>query len=80
MFCHDSERTIEFMRNVKVPWIAFKVMAAGAIPPEDGIRYAFDNGADFVCLGFFDWQLREDVELVRKAVADARNRKRPWIT
>ncbi len=79
MFCHDHEGTIEFMRDVKVPWIAFKVMAAGAIPPEEGIRYAFDNGADFVCLGFFDWQLREDVELVRKAVADARHRKRPWI-
>jgi hypothetical protein len=79
MFCHDPERTIEFMRDVKVPWIGFKVMAAGAIPPEDGIRYAFENGADFVCLGFFDWQLREDVELVRQAVTDARNRKRPWI-
>ena len=79
MFCHDPERTIEFMRTVKVPWIAFKVMAAGAIPPEDGIRYAFDSGADFVCLGFFDWQLREDVELVKKAVAGAGNRARPWI-
>ncbi len=79
LFCHDPERTIAFMQDVKVPWIAFKVMAAGAIAPEDGIRYAFDNGADFVCLGFFDWQLREGVELVRKAVADARSRKRPWI-
>jgi hypothetical protein len=79
MFCHDHERTVAFMRNVKVPWIAFKVMAAGAIPPEEGIPYAFDHGADFVCLGFFDWQLRQDVELVRKAVAEARHRQRPWI-
>jgi len=36
LFCTRLEETIEFMREVKVPWIAFKVLAAGAIPPEDG--------------------------------------------
>jgi hypothetical protein len=79
MFCHEHERTIEFMRDVKVPWIAFKVMAAGAIPAKEGIHFAFEHGADFVCLGMFDWQVREDVELVKQAVAAARNRKRPWF-
>jgi len=33
MFCHDHEQTVAFMQDVKVPWIAFKVLAAGAIPP-----------------------------------------------
>ena len=46
-----------FMQHVKVPWIAFKVLAAGAIPPEDGFDFAFDSGADFVCAGMFDFQL-----------------------
>ena len=41
MFCHDHEETVEFMQDVKVPWIAFKVLAAGAIPPEEGFQYAF---------------------------------------
>jgi hypothetical protein len=80
MFCHDAEQTIAFMREVKAPWIAFKVLAAGAIPPADGLKYAFESGADFVCLGMFDFQVRQDVELALKAIDGAKNRKRPWIT
>ncbi|MCJ7673716.1 MAG: hypothetical protein MUO33_01020 [Sedimentisphaerales bacterium] len=79
MFCHKHEQTIEFMQDVKVPWIAFKVLAAGAIGAEDGISYAFAAGADFVCLGMFDFQVQEDVELALKAIAKSKNRKRPWI-
>jgi type II secretory pathway predicted ATPase ExeA len=29
------------MKTVEKPWIAFKVMAAGAIPPSDAFKYAF---------------------------------------
>ncbi|MBN2270270.1 MAG: hypothetical protein JXN61_06635 [Sedimentisphaerales bacterium] len=79
MFCHDHEETVEFMQDVKVPWIAFKVLAAGAIPAQDGIAYAFESGADFICLGMFDWQVRQDVEIVVKAIEKSRNRKRPWM-
>jgi hypothetical protein len=64
--------------DIKVPWIAFKVLAAGAIPPEDGIRFAFENGADFICLGFFDFQITQDVMIARKAITDSKNRKRTW--
>ena len=78
MFCHDHEETVAFMQDVKVPWIAFKVLAAGAIPPRDGIQYAFDTGADFICLGMFDFQVEEDARLIRECVARAKNRKRPW--
>ena len=42
------EKTIEFMKKVDKPWIAYKVMAAGAIHPRDGFKYAFENGADFI--------------------------------
>jgi len=79
MFCHDCDQTIEFMQDVKVPWIAFKVLAAGAIPTEEGLKFAFASGADFVCLGMFDFQVRQDVELARKTIAESKNRKRPWI-
>jgi hypothetical protein len=78
MFCHDHEKTVTFMEDVRVPWIAFKVLAAGAIPPEDGLQYAFRSGADFVCLGMFDFQVEEDVELTVRTVAKAQGRKRPW--
>jgi len=78
MFCHNHEETAAFMQNVKVPWIAFKIMAAGAIPAEDGFRFAFANGADFICVGMFDFQVEADVELARRAIAESKNRKRPW--
>jgi len=78
MFCHNPEETVAFMQDVKVPWIAFKVLAAGAIPPGEGFQYAFESGADFVCLGMFDYQVTEDAMLARKAIAASKNRKRPW--
>jgi hypothetical protein len=80
MFCYDFEQTIEFMQDVKVPWIAFKVLAAGAIPAAEGLRFAFAGGADFVCLGMFDFQVKQDVELTLKTITQSQNRKRPWIT
>jgi hypothetical protein len=79
MFCHNHQETVEFMQHVKVPWIAFKVLAAGAIKPHDGIKYAFESGADFLCLGMFDFQVKQDVELTRKFIAAAKHRERPWI-
>jgi len=79
MFCHNHAETVAFMQDVKVPWIAFKVLAAGAIGAKDGLNYAFARGADFVCLGMFDFQVKQDVELTLKAIAKSKNRKRPWI-
>lgn len=78
MFCHNAEETVAFMQDVKVPWIAFKVMAAGAIPPAEGFRYAFEGGADFLCVGMFDYQIREDVAITNQILSGNLNRKRPW--
>jgi hypothetical protein len=59
------EKTIEFMKKVNRPWIAFKVLAAGAIHPRQGFKYAFENGADFICVGMFDFQVRENVIIAK---------------
>ena len=72
------EKTAEFMRKVDKPWIAYKVMAAGAIQPKDAFKYAYENGADFICAGMFDFQVREDVILATDALAGKINRQRPW--
>jgi len=50
----------------------------GAIPPREGFEYAFRNGADFLCVGMFDFQVAPDAELARKVIEKNQNRSRPW--
>ena len=81
MWCTRPEETIEFMKNVRTPWIAFKVLAAGAIHPQKGFRFAFENGADFANVGMFDFQVREDALITRGIIAEIKRkgRARPWM-
>lgn len=76
-WCRDPEKTIEVMAAVEKPWIAFKVMAAGAIPPRDAFHYSFEHGADHVLAGMFDFEIEEDAAITRQ-VLDGLERSRPW--
>ncbi len=78
MFDLFPEKTIEFMGTVKKPWIAFKVLAAGAFHPKDGFRFAFENGADFICVGMFDFQVVDDVNVATDVLSGLKTRVRPW--
>jgi hypothetical protein len=79
IFCLNAEETAAFMATVKKPWLAFKVLAAGAIHPRQGFSYAFRHGADFVCCGMFDFQLCDDVKLIKEFVRLNQDRARPWM-
>jgi len=77
IFCLDPEGTIQFMDEKSIPWIAFKVLAAGAISPLSGFKYAFENGADFVAVGMFDFEVNEDIGALKKTL-NGLQRERPW--
>ena len=80
-WCDDPERHIEVMAKVERPWIAYKVMAAGAIPPRDALEYTFTHGADFVIFGMFDFEIEEDTRLLNEVLAldSVKNRARKWF-
>lgn len=78
-FCRDAKKTIDFMGKIKKPWMAYKVLAAGAIHPIQAFDYAFKNGADFILAGMFDFQVIEDAIIARQAIARNQVRQRPWL-
>jgi len=81
MWCTEPAETIEFMRTVRKSWIAFKVLAAGAIHPARGFKFAFENGADFANVGMFDFQVRENAMIAGNVISEIirKGRPRPWM-
>jgi hypothetical protein len=75
----NPEETIQFMETVKKKWIAYKILAAGAIKPEDGFKYAFQHGADFTCVGMFDYQVVEDCNILTKTLKQLEGRSRVFV-
>ena len=77
-FCLFPDRTVEFVSRATVPVMGFKVLAAGAIEPSDGFNWAFENGADFICVGMFDFQVVDDVNITIDVLNNLSGRKRDW--
>jgi len=78
IWCMNPVETAAFMKNVKKAWIAYKVLAAGAIHPREGLRYVFQNGADFACVGMFDFQVVENANLAWEILSRPLDRQRLW--
>lgn len=78
IWCTHPDDTITFMNDLEEPWIAYKILAAGAINPKKGFPYAFKNGADFICVGMYDFQIVDDVNIALEVLNGDLERKRPW--
>ncbi|GHV05457.1 hypothetical protein FACS189416_5140 [Bacteroidia bacterium] len=81
LFDPFPDRTVEFVSKATVPVMGFKILAAGAIQPEDGFHWAFNNGADFICVGMFDFQVVRDVNICLETlqkIATEETRQRAW--
>lgn len=81
-WCQDPRAVVGVFANVRKPWIAFKILAAGALPTRAAFPYAFNSGADFILVGMFDWQIEENVKLARRVLGVVcgpnSKRARPW--
>ena len=77
-WCKDPTETIRYMSEMPRPWIAYKVLAAGAIHPKAGLKHAFENGADFALIGMFDFQVAENVAIANELLAAQFPREREW--
>jgi hypothetical protein len=81
-WCEDPQAVIDVMSKIKKPWIAFKVLAAGALQPRAAFPYAFNSGADFILVGMFDWQVADDAKFAKRviqvAAGPSTKRTRPW--
>jgi hypothetical protein len=81
-WCADAQAVIDVFAKITKPWIAFKILAAGAIPPRSAFPHAVNGGADFILVGMFDWQVEENAKLARRVfnIVSGPNSKRtrPW--
>jgi hypothetical protein len=76
------KQTAAFMANTKVPWIGFKVLAAGALSPREAFKYSFQNGCDFIAVGMYDFQVANNVNVTKQILMvekDTLGRTRPWM-
>lgn len=81
-WCNNAQAVIDAFAAISKPWIAYKVLAAGAIPPRAAFPHAVNGGADFLLVGMFDWQVAENVKLAQRvfrvAAGPNSKRTRPW--
>ncbi len=78
IWCMSDKAVADFFRTNETPWIAYKVLAAGALKPEEGLKHAFSSGADFACVGMFDFQVVENANIAYSLLNGPLDRERKW--
>jgi uncharacterized membrane protein YphA (DoxX/SURF4 family) len=79
IWCPSANDVSAFFKTCKTPWIAYKVLAAGALEPAEAFKFAFENGADFICVGMFDFQVINNANIVYTTLNSDLKRERQWF-
>jgi hypothetical protein len=70
LYCSGAPESIsQSIKSTKKPVLAFKIMAAGRIPPDEAFKLALNciKNTDFIVVGMaFPEEIEENAELVRK--------------
>lgn len=75
----DRQTVFDYMATRPEPWIAFKILGAGIEHPRDAFPTVYKGGADFTCVGMYDYQLVEDVNIANQVFENGLpKRQRPW--
>ena len=75
----DRQEVFDYMESRPEPWIAFKILGAGIEHPKTAFPAAFLGGADFACVGMYDYQMVEDVNIANEIFEQGLpERKRKW--
>jgi len=80
IWCAHPEQEIEAFRSITKPWLATKVLAAGAISARGGLTYALEEaGADFAAVAMFDFLVADNAANAKRIIPRAdKKRTRPW--
>ena len=80
IWCAHPEQDIEAFKSITKPWLATKVLAAGAINARGGLTYALEQGgADFASVAMFDFLIAENAKTAKRIIPRAdQKRTRPW--
>ena len=74
-----SRTDVAFMRNLPAsPGSPSKCWPRGPSCPEEGFRFALENGGDFLCVGMYDFQMVKDVNTALGVMHGNLQRERPW--
>ncbi len=72
----DRTADVAAARGARVLRLPFNLGIGGAV--QTGFRFAFEHGADFICVGMYDFQVIDDVNIALAVLNGKLERQRPW--
>ena len=75
---NDLGDDLQSEHSLPEPWLAHKILAAGAIDPKVGLRSAFEHGTDFICVRMYDFQIVEGANIALQVLNGRLDRQRVW--